>query len=68
MPIKYTKTEAKNKSLLCGIEMIGDYFLGNTKTDFKCSKCGKIFKTRPNSVWQGKVLSCGHCNDPQTYY
>lgn len=45
-----TQEEAEKKSLIVNIKMIGQYKLANTKTQFQCPFCNKIFDAVPNHI------------------
>ena len=64
MPKKLTQEEAKSKNPKNGPYLIGKYTNTRIKTEFQCA-CGKIFLAKPNSIWSGAYISCGHCNDPK---
>jgi very-short-patch-repair endonuclease len=59
-----TQKEVQQKNLNMGINMIGVYINSQTKTEFECPICKKIFYISPSEMWSKHTKSCGHCNDP----
>lgn len=42
------------------IELIGDYVNGETTSEFRCKRCGRIFTTAPRRALRG--VGCQHCD------
>lgn len=62
MPKKLTQHQAKIKDPINGPWLIGQYKNCNTKTEYKC-RCGNIFITRPDCVWNGATTGCNNCKN-----
>jgi hypothetical protein len=54
-----TQVQAEQKGLDVGIKMVGKYINCDTKTEFECPYCKKIFLTTPYSIWSKNTQSCG---------
>ena len=60
---RLSQDEAKRRSDLVGVKMIGKYVNTRTKILFKCPFCNKYFFTLPELVWRKDTQSCGCYHD-----
>lgn len=57
----YTQQQAEQRSLDCGIKLIGIYYNQLTYTEFECPICNNLFKAKPTNIWNKKQISCNKC-------